>query len=408
MIGNSPEFNTPAFGKRNQNNREYFTEDSLVKFASEVYTIKGSASVGSNDKFADMMKESGDMHFWMNPGKFYQGAMGAMLSLTKASILFEGNYAAATLNFDKGKIVIDGKNYANKELVALNKKYKPENLSEDMLKKIPAGNVNAAFAAKYSPEKLKELLVLLGVDGLANNYLGEVGYSLDELVQASNGDLLVSVSDFEVAEKETKYTIDGKEYSFKNKRPDAKLLFATSVKNKASFEKLLTGLKEKFGGDNDMFSKAFSNLPPYLLRDNWFLAGDSGLVHTYGSTSTKHAFISKIAGHPMGGYVDIQKFIIGGRNSVDSSAAPFFDESVKFWQDVIFYGGEYKNGAMESHFEINLVDKNTNSLKQMVSYLGAMLRSLKNETERHRVEIFDEELQNFPPPPLVDTIVAKP
>jgi hypothetical protein len=42
------------------------------------------------------------------------------------------------------------------------------------------------------------------------------------------------------------------------------------------------------------------------------------------------------------------------------------------WQDVVATGGEYKNGSMTSEFAVNLVDKKTNSLKQISRYAEKM------------------------------------
>lgn len=389
FIGDSPEFaNAKSFGESDSYSKRRFSQDSLMKFAKAVYDMKGSSSIGNNDKFASLVKESADMHFWFNSGKFYSNTMHGMLSLVKASTLFDGNFATAKINFENGRISLDGKNYYNKELADLYKQYSGKNLDEEMLKKIPSGNVTGVFALNYPPEGLKAFLKLLGLDGMVNDFLADLNYSVDEFVKATKGDLLFAVSDFGMKEKEIKYNIGGQEYSNKTTTPDVKVLFATSVNDKAAFQKLMTSLKEKINSSEGEFMKSMAAQIPYQLKDNWFVAGsDSGYINAFGTTSTNHPFISKITGHPMGGYVDIQKIISGYKAAIkDSLGRVVADESAKFWQDIVFYGGERDGDASTSHLEINLVDKSTNSLKQLNNYFGMIAKIFKENEKQRRAE----------------------
>ena len=86
MGGPNPDMQAPNPG---------FPADSLAKFASEVYEIKGSSSVGNNEKFASMLQEKGDAHLWVNAKGLYGGSLPSILALTKVSLLFDGNVTAA-------------------------------------------------------------------------------------------------------------------------------------------------------------------------------------------------------------------------------------------------------------------------------------------------------------------------
>ncbi|MET0394791.1 MAG: DUF4836 family protein [Chitinophagaceae bacterium] len=388
----------PGHGFGKMNRQKPITPDSLVKFAAEVYSLSGSNSIGSNKHFVAMMKDTGDAHIWINPGSLAGSMRNPLLSLAKTDVLTNGNYAAATLHFDQGKITVDVKSYYNKKLETLYEKYKPENLDADMLKNIPAGDVTAVMAAKYHPQALRDLLVLVGLDGFANGYLGKAGLSLDDFVKANKGDLLFAVSDFGMAGKEIYPPLSnlGQRLPHNISRPDAKILFATSVADKASFEKLVTLLQTKIAEGGEKL-QAIAGRVPYVLNDKWFIAGtDSVMVHTYGATSTNHPFISKIIGHPMGGYIDFRHAIAGTRPMADSAFSPLVNESLHFWEDVVFYGGERKDDAMESHFEINLKDKSTNSLKQLNTYLGRMARTMMNERKRRGEETMRQWQESIP------------
>lgn len=56
----------------------------------------------------------------------------------------------------------------------------------------------------------------------------------------------------------------------------------------------------------------------------------------------------------------------------DSIGKAMYDASTKMWDNLIMTGGNMKGDAMKGHFEVNLVDKNTNSLKQLNTYASQM------------------------------------
>ena len=374
MGGPNPDMQAPNPG---------FPADSLAKFASEVYEIKGSSSVGNNEKFASMLQEKGDAHLWINAKGLYGGSLPSILALTKVSLLFDGNVTAATVNFDNGKITLDGKSYYNKELEALYKKHKMVNIDESMLKAISSQNVAAVVAINYPPQGLKEFLTLLGLDGLINMALGQ-DYTIDEFVKANKGDVLFAVSDFGVTGMNPMDSAMGN-MGHTSHKFGAKFLFATSVNDRPAFEKLMSVIQKKLGQTPEA-ATAMGRIP-YQLKDKWFVAGNDSLtISSYGTSSQDHAFISRISGHPMGGYVDIQKFINGGRPAMDSAAQQIADQSLKTWQDIVFHGGEFKGDATLSHFEINLVDKNTNSLKQLNAYLGFVARIADEQEKKKQLE----------------------
>ena len=174
MVADNPSVNTeqnPFSKGSNDAAEKAFPADSLVKFANEVYDMKGSKSLGNNSKFAGVLKEKGDMHFWLNSSNMYSGAMPSMLALTKIGGLLKDNYSTGTLSFEDGKIAIQSKNYYNKEITALFKKHKAKDIDPAVLRKIPMGQVSGVIAFNFNPDGLREFLTLLGVDGIANTML---------------------------------------------------------------------------------------------------------------------------------------------------------------------------------------------------------------------------------------------
>lgn len=402
-IGNGDKMNGSAmskFGKRNMfSQNQGFPTDSLLKFAKEIYDLEKDESIASNDKFNSLIKEAGDVHFWSNSSALANSLPEQAKMLSKATSLLDSNITAATLNFENGKIAVNAKTYFNSQLAAIFNKHQAKNIDENMLRSIPANDVAAVLAVNYPPEGLKEFLSTLGVDGLLNMVLANANYSFDDFIKGNKGDLLLAVTDFRV--NNDALTFAKNDEGDKKSKLNANFLFATSINDKASFQKL-TDLLTSMIKDAPV-----KNLPtkfPYKLTDNWFVAGnDPEQVNSFGTGSANHAFISKISGHPVGGYVDIQKLIAGTSTAVkDSSASIITSEALKYWQDMTFYCDNYKNNVMESHMEVNMVDKNTNSLKQLWNFTNVVGQNMKSHEHELKKKLRKLELKE-----LTDSVSAQ-
>jgi hypothetical protein len=346
------------------------TSDSLVKFAKTLYSLDGDNSLFSDKRFDALIKENGDMHLWINAEQAYSGAMGEVVNMFSGiSKLFEGNVTAGTISFDDGKIGMKTKSYYNKDLAKIYEKYKMKNVEASVLKSIPSQNITGVFTFNYPPEGIPELLKLVGADGVANNYLSELNITVADFVKANKGDVLLAVTDFDLKKQTmTVPGMDGKEGgSYTSTRPDLQVLFAASINDRPAFEKMISSLKEKMG---DLSGQG--GLPPisYSLNDKWFAASTSQqqVNQFLAGGDNKWAAASKLAGHPAIFYVDLQKVL----KPMSDSTSAMVNESLKMWEDVLFYGGEINDGAMNSTFEVNLVDKGTNSLKQLNQYIDRM------------------------------------
>jgi hypothetical protein len=354
-----------------------FSADSLQRFAVELFDLPAKNNLMSDDRFATIMKEPGDIHYWVNAEQYYN-SLGGMLSLLKMNVLFEGNTYGAALNFDNGKITFKSKAFVNKELKALMEKNAGGKISADMINRIPSKNVAAVFAFKYQPQGFMDLLKLMGVDGMVNGFLSSEGYSTAEFVKATKGDVLLAVSDFEIKHETTIPNPEGgAPLVIKNDMPHANILFATSVNEKPSFDKLFTILQKK-----TQEIPGISSNVHFQLNNDWFAASNSPeQVNAYlGGGNNNFPFTSRLSGKTFGGYIDMQRIMKAGGSAVtDSSGKAALDVSLGMWQDVFMASGGQKDDAFVGEVEINLVDKSTNSLKQLNKYLDAMAKILHSK-----------------------------
>lgn len=357
--------------------------DTLLKIGKSLFNLKSNNSLGGNERFGDMIKEEGDLHMWLNSEHLYNGMGAGMLSMMKVNTLFQGNVSATTINFDNGKITMKSKGYYNKELSKLFDKYPAKEISADLVNRIPSQNVVAAFVMNYPPEGLKEFMKVIGVDGMVNGFLGKANYSIEEFIKANKGDMIIAVTDFAVASRIDTIDIPGGEpMTHSNSGPEAKVLFATSINDRAAFDKLIGAVKAQ-GGEE--FSRGIPDIT-YNLNNNWFAVSNSAdyVTKFLAGGNNNHAFASKISGHPFGGYIDIQKILKSTQSVMkDSSDMETNNASLQMWQDIVITGGEYKNGALSGQFELNLVNKNTNSLKQLSAYFDQISKSIKSRQKQY-------------------------
>ena len=385
----------PDMQKAFEGNRNFemykFPVDSLKKFGKDALNLESSDNLDNDSRFASMIKDGSDMHLWLNVSGIYGNSLGGMVSMMKFNLLLEDNISATSLNFDDGKITMKAKGYYSKEMSKLLADYPAKPISVDVLNRIPSQNVIGVAAMNFPPDGLKEFLKVTGFDGMANGFLGRMGYSVDEFIKSNKGEVLLAVTDLEIKAKEKTMDMgEGQEpYKYSTKAPDMKVLLATAVNDKAAFDKLIGIVLEQTKGISS------PNKPEihYKLDNNWFAASNSAdhMNKFLSGESTKNAVAEKISGHPVGFYVDIQKIIKSTESSVtDSTGKTAMTASLNMWEDIIATGGEYKDKALHFQMEVNLVDKNTNSLKQLNQYINNMYKINQEKKNRYKDSMTDD------------------
>ncbi|HEY1201431.1 MAG TPA: hypothetical protein VGE79_10640, partial [Niastella sp.] len=212
-------------------------------------------------------------------------------------------------------------------------------------------------------------------------------YSTDEFVKATKGDVLISVTDLEV--KARSYgTADGGAASQDMPtipEPTAKVLFATSVNDKPSFDKLF-GIIQSKSQELGNFTKDIH----FQLNNDWFAVGNSPeQVNGFLSGGNSNLdFAKRISGKSFGGYINVQQILKSTSPlTTDSSAKAAFDASINMWQDIYMLSSGTANGAYTGEAEINLVDKSTNSLKQLNKYIDTIVKLTRSKRSPYDAQV---------------------
>ncbi len=378
---NAPELNMQKYAG---GNTDVSPKDRDIRAACKIaFDLKESNSLAEDEKFTALVKKTGDIHFWMNSEMLNKDnpAFSAMAGIGDFSKFLKGSITAATVNFDNGKINMDATSYSSKELTELWKK-NGKDFDETILKRMPAENVAAVFAMGFKPEGIKEFLKLLGVEGYANMGLAFAGFTLDDFIKANKGDVAIAVTNFKAA-SDTALIENNNADLFKS-APD--FIFTTSVGDKDAFNKLVKA-GEKFGKGEITGMPAIS----YNTNGNYFAIGNSKEnVDKFigGNNASNPDYLSKINGQSFGGYVNLQYILksFAKEATKDTTAKVIYDASLKFWDNVYMKGGDFKDGGITQTVEINLMDKTTNSAKQLNSYIGIISKEGKKKSDEQKRE----------------------
>lgn len=382
----------------------------ILASAKQVFALKENNSLAKNEKFTKLMSQSGDFKFWLNSEEFNKSftslPMMAMVNLEK---LYKGNITTFAASFDNGKITLNGHSYAGEDLTKLYKKYSGGKVSEDMLKRIPGKDMIGMFGFNFKPEGLKEFLQMLGLDGFLNLALARAGFTLDDFVKANKGDIVFGVTDVQFKSDSTKnYLVRDDSLDMPSiEKPSFNFSFAASIGDKDAFNKLINAGK-KIGGilpNQSALPIAYNTNGSYFVLSNSKENADKFLT----GNGENAGVVEKISGEPFGGYLNMQNIfkIIPAKEIKDSVGKVMFDESVKMWDFVIWKGGNFEDGGITQKAEITLVDKNTNSLKQLNQYVNKLgqLINEKKKKEQEDIMAFEDAVT---PASITDTVTSPP
>lgn len=376
---------------------------TLSAFCKNLFSLKTDSSLAGNDKFNALLKESGDIHAWQNNEALIKSTPSMnMLSMLKLDAFTKDNIITYTVNFENGKIAVDQNVYVSKELSDVLKKYEgPINM--DMIKNIPSQNVVGLLAFNFKTEGIKELIKLTGADGLVNTYTQQMGFTLDDFSKATNGDFLLAFSDLKMP-KTSLNKNDTLENNLDNGnfKPEFNYIFSVGIGDKTSFQKIIDVLKKtgtQMGAD--------SLVDKYVMNDKTFAFGSSiDFANQYlaGKSNNKYDFSGVFSGHSFGFFLDIHKILseFSDAESMDSSDKAMLNQSLNTWSNIISAGGDFKDNAFKFHTEINLVNKDTNSLKQLNNYFNEMYK-----LDQMRKGQNTSRLDSLLVPPPTDTVKVK-
>lgn len=345
------------------------------------FTIQKDNNITQDKRFSRLQADGDDITVWMNYDVFmkninnYSGGMMGGLALGNS--LWKDAAYAAGINLDKGAIHTDIKYYLSEELMKVYARIGHKNTDKDMIDRLPAQHVNLLVSANISPEGTKAMLEKMGILGFMSLALSQANLMADDVFQSFTGDMVMTLSDFSARMvTDTVSAID--ELTDQKEDMNWNFLFALKIKDKEKFGKLLNYVKEQgglsaidattyqVGGKDDLFISVDKG---FMVVTNKALSAKDFIEGTYKSQPKPDVIRKEIYNHPTSAYIDIQSFL--NNTAMDEKSAEqkeILDESKKIFKDVIVNGGENKKEAYTYHAVLNLMNKEENSLLQLLDY----------------------------------------
>ena len=329
---------------------------NLTDLAISLYDLKDADKLGSNDKFADMMDTEADLHVWVNAEALYVNEMAMSMgpiSMLNMDKLYKGSIMATSITFEEGKILTAVKAYAGKELTDIWRKYGGNKVDKDLLERLPTKNIAAELALNFKPQGLIEIFKIAGIDGFVNLFLNQLGITSEDFIKSIKGDIFFAITDI-------------KTDSTGKMKPQ--FIFAANIDDQASLNKLIALAKQQSGQIINETGGIYFEQNKTLFA----IGNDQQYVKDYliGNKRETLDIHKKLNSSAIAGYVDIQYILnsMASLSTSDSLNVALKNSSAKMWDNIVISGGKFLNDGFVQNIEVNLVDKKTNSLKQLNNY----------------------------------------
>lgn len=340
-----------------------------VETLNKLFHLKKDESVATLESFKEVQKEKGDAFFWMSSEQIYAfnpGTPSGMAALMTGNIkkLTEGAFTAAAIHFENGKIKVNSKSYAGKEMQDIMKKYPMEKVNMDMIENYPSENVFGFAVMNFDLRMLGDILKLLGMDGFANMGLAEAQLTLDDILKAFKGEIAIVGSDFSAT-------------NMPAGKPDIKFVFNMKVGDKAAFEKVMNSKMVA-----PMFSKVGENYVPQQplgeialsINDKRVLvASDEALLTTYDAGKSKAKLddvaVNAAKGSVFSMYLDIEKIMNNMPEEQMKELPDSISNDIKgLFKNMAVSTEPFSGNTQKSVLELNFKNESQNSLVQMVNF----------------------------------------
>ena len=333
-------------------------------------------TVFSNEYFASLLKEEGDIYLWTNNTIQQESKKGKapVFGMLNKNLMQRAEYTSGVIKFESGKATMQMKRYMPASLDSIYSKYSLGNINLETLKKLPASQPLFLYSFRFSPAMIDEIFSKIGADNILDS-LNKKNIKKEDILGAIRGDAMLAVmkaSDF------------SQEDSVTAKLNGLQVFIAGGINDKEKFKKLTDSwqTKKDSGSDN-----ALRKIPkPFVLsNDSIFVASISQMsaqkfLSSPGNNSEVENLFQPYKNYPGVSIVDLRTiFQLAGPFLFKRKSQEEAEQTAKVlgtFDKLISYGGRYTNNYTSTTIELLLVDKDENSLKQFLNLLD-LLNTMK-------------------------------
>ena len=356
-------------------------EKGWVETLNGLFHLKADESVGTIESFKNVQKEKGDVTFWMSSEQIYAfnpssaAGMAAMFT-TNIKKITAGSYQTVAVFFENGKIKANSTGYSGKELQEIMNKYPSQKVNLSMLETYPSENILGYALMNFDLRMVGDIIKLIGMDGLANMSLAQAGITLDDILKAFSGEIVLVSSDFSVVKKASPF-----DSSFKVTQPQLKYIFNMKVGDKAAFEKVMNSpmigqMFTKQGEDYLPKQPLGESTAVSINNKNIMVGSDAALLADYKAGKSKakleDALLSKAKGNVLSAYLNVEKLV----NNLPAEEMKLPDSVLNdikgLLKDFNVISEPYSGKTQRSTIELNFKNENQNTLAQLITFSKKM------------------------------------
>ena len=381
--------------------------DNNADMASEMdnaFAITDDNSIKSNKSFEKLESAGHDLSMWVNYDQIlssYNDRMSPnMNGVALSKSMWKETAFACGFDFVKGKITGDMTYYTAKNLEGVYKEFGSANVNKDLISRMPAKDLDMMLAMHFSTKALKEMMDSTGVLGLANTGLSAQGTNVDNVLDAFTGDMAFTINDLSMSS-----TPASADVPFPTQNTNYCMSYVMKINKKSNFDQLMNFAKQaglQPIGEGYMLPVSAHDSVFILSNNDYAVFSNkypnaSNILHGNNQGQTANsAMAANIDGHPFAMFIDIQETI----KKIDLSAvmspqdAGIFNESRNLLTNISFNGGEFKNGAMQAHMEINFTNKDESSILTLLDF-GMRISDAMEKSRESQKAVMDTTNQAF-------------
>jgi hypothetical protein len=330
---------------------------------------------------------------------------------------FGGKNKTATINFENGRVLMQGRSFLEGAMADIYKKYPAEAQHMDLVKRLPPGTLMGFANLSFNQEMAGELLQRSGLMQIVDSLKEEIPFDLSLIPGVFKSNMMIAAVKTDITE-DTDESI--------SKMGGLQLIIAVPIADKAKFEKLKPEILKTWDSMNEDRKAIVMKQPKGLYArhsdDMLVLAlsprtADAFLQNT--GTGEVPALVQQYSKYPMVATINFGQLLatLFANNRPGDTRDGMMTVMDKF-DKIVVYGGLYENGSINSTMEFRFSDPNQNSLKQWFELITSMAgnnadrmsdykdRYMESDTtvmvDSVKIELLDikqEEKRPEPPPP---------
>ncbi len=365
-------------------NTNFFDESEtpdVAAFVDKFYNLKDADKVTSVKAFNDMFDKKADVYAFTSTASIGGQLSMLPIQLPKLEELLKDNYSVSYLNFENGKIVMDGTSYLNDRLTALVKQYGNGSVKLSMLENFPAKNTNAAMLLSFKPEMVQGILKELQLETLIDAGLSKMNFTLQDIYKCTKGDMAFALGDFEMKMDTSNFGMP---------QPSMQYLFIAEVGDKASLAKILDQGVQMQGlintaGVYTLSPQAAANAPVYVRIDdkNIIVASNENTYTQYAAKSTKTTFssdfTSNLSGKYMAMFIDANSFLKSFQSFADKDlhGKVIMDKAIATFDNFSGSCENMKDSKIAGTFTFKMKNEKENSLVSIANFFKTVAEEMQ-------------------------------